>query len=189
MTALDPIPLHGDRHADRTVGHGPPGFEEFFREYWPMVRRYLVWLEAELSVLDDAAQMTMVSAYTYWGRVSRMDQPRGWLFKVAGQRLQDARAARRRNGVPTDAETLHAQLGLPDPIAASDQRLDILAAIRKLPRRQQEAVALREQFGLPYKEIAQIMGAAPATVRAHVHQARRTLKEMLGDETQEGADA
>ncbi|MFD4610023.1 RNA polymerase sigma factor [Streptomyces sp. NPDC058440] len=185
----DPAPLPGHQRAEGAAPSGPPGFEEFFRHYAPMVHRYLIWQEAEPSILDDAVQMTMFSAYRYWGRVSQMDPPTGWLFKVAGQRLQDARHANRRNGVLIGTEALHSKTAHPDPITACDQRLDILAAIRKLPRRQQEAVALREQFGLPYKEIAEVMGASPATVRAHVHQARKTLEAMLGDEIQEGADA
>jgi RNA polymerase sigma factor (sigma-70 family) len=153
-----------------------------------MVRRYLIWQEAEPSILDDAAQLTMVSAFRYWDRVGQMDPPTGWLFKVARQRLQDARESRRRNGVLDGVDALHDTVAYPDPIATCDQRLDILAAIRKLPPRQQEAVALREQFAVPYKEIAEIMGASPATVRAHVHQARKTLETMLGDD-KEGGDA
>jgi len=188
VTASDP-PLHGRRPAEGSAQYGPAGFEEFFRHYAPMVHRYLIWQEAEPGILDDAVQMTMVSAYRYWGRVSRMDPPTGWLFKVACQRLQDARHANWRNGVLTGTDALHGKAAHPDPITACDERLDILAAIQKLPRRQQEAVALREQFGLPYKEIAEIMGAAPATVRAHVHQARKTLAAMFGDAAQEGADA
>jgi RNA polymerase sigma-70 factor (ECF subfamily) len=189
VTSSDPTPPPGRQPAEGTAQYGPAGFEEFFRHYAPMVHRYLIWQEAEPSILDDAVQMTMVSAFRYWGRVSQLDPPTGWLFKVAGQRLQDARDANRRNGILVGADALHSKAAHPDPITACDHRLDILAAIRKLPRRQQEAVALREQFGLPYKEIAEIMGASPATVRAHVHQARKTLEAMLGDETQEGANA
>ncbi|MEU8140225.1 RNA polymerase sigma factor [Streptodolium elevatio] len=185
MTAADPAASQG---TDTEHAYGPPGFEEFFRYYAPMVHRYLIWQEAESSILDDTVQATMLSAYRYWGRVSELDPPTGWLFKVARQRLQDARAAHRRNGVLLGSDALNRTIADADHILACDQRLDILAAIRKLPRRQREAVALREQFGLPYKEIAAVMGASPATVRAHVHQARRTLEAMLGDETPKGAD-
>ncbi|MEU3295762.1 sigma-70 family RNA polymerase sigma factor [Streptomyces longwoodensis] len=188
MTAADPAPPPGPHPAASTAQYGPAGFEEFFRHYEPMVRRYLIWQEADPGILDDAAQLTMVSAFRYWDRVGQMDPPTGWLFKVARQRLQDARESRRRNGILLGADALHDTTAHPDPITTCDQRLDILAAVSKLPRRQQEAVALREQFGLPYKEIAAIMGASPATVRAHVYQARKTLEAMLGDDM-EGGDA
>ncbi|MFJ9634862.1 RNA polymerase sigma factor [Streptomyces sp. NPDC101175] len=172
--------------ADPDLPYGPAGFEEFFRHYEPMVRRYLIWQEAEPGILDDAAQLTMVSAFQYWDRVGLMDPPTGWLFKVARQRLQDVRESHRRNGILLGADALHDTAAQSDPITICDQRLDILAAIRKLPHRQQEAVALRVQFRLPYKEIAEIMGASPATVRAHVHQAHKTLEAMLGDDKEGG---
>lgn len=161
---------------------GPPGFEEFFRHYAPMVRRYLLWREAESSILDDAVQMTMMSAYRYWERVQTMDPPTGWLFKVAGQRLHDAREALHRERASLDTDRAARRMVQPDPAPASDERLDVLTAVRKLPPRQQEALALREQFGFPYKDIAAVMGVAPATARAHVHQAHETLRTLLGEE-------
>jgi RNA polymerase sigma-70 factor (ECF subfamily) len=150
-----PHPSPEPSRVPASAAYGPPGFEEFFRHY-------LIWLEAEPGAQEDAVQLTMISAYRYWDRVGQMDPPTGWLFKVAGQRLWDARAADRRNGT-LGAERLHEEAAAPDdPFTACDQRLDILAAIRKLPDRQKQAIALREQFGLKYKQIAEIMGAGPA---------------------------
>ncbi|SDM79280.1 RNA polymerase sigma factor [Actinacidiphila guanduensis] len=162
-------------------GEEPAGFEEFFRHYAPVVRRYLLWREAETAVLDDTVQLTMMSAYRYWERVQYMDPPTGWLFKVAGQRLQDVRQSDQRQRMVQDAVRKAAPAACPDPMVVSDQRLDVLAAVRKLPPRQQEALALREQFGLRYKDIAEVMGVAPATVRAHIHQAHQTLRMLLGE--------
>lgn len=163
---------------------GPEGFEEFFHQYQPMVRRYLVWREAEASVLDDAVQMTMMSAYRHWDRIRRFDPPTGWLFKIAGQRLQDARQVwfRERTQSLEAFEGARPRLVQADPAPATDRRLDILDAVRKLPARQQEALALRVQFGFPYKDIATIMGIAPGTARAHIHQAHQTLRVLLGAE-------
>lgn len=161
---------------------GPPGFEEFFRHYCVQVRRYLVWLEAEPGVLDDAVQMTMVSAYRYWDRVGAMDSPTGWLFKVARQRLEDARRTQERGRRPVGDGGLPGAGSAADPMLASDRRLDILAALRTLPRRQQEVVALRMQFGFSYQEIGQIIGASPVTARAHFHRAGKTLEKRLADE-------
>ncbi|MEU6676655.1 sigma-70 family RNA polymerase sigma factor [Streptomyces sp. NPDC046925] len=165
---------------------GPPGFEEFFKCYHPTVCRYLLWREAEQSVLEDAAQLTMLAAYRYWERVGGMKDPRGWLFKVAGQRLEDARQARRRQGLLLDAATLRDRIAAQDEVAACDLRLDIIHAVRKLPARQQEALVMRLQFGMEYEEIAQAMEAAPVTARSHVHAGRKTLRAILGDADGEG---
>jgi RNA polymerase sigma-70 factor (ECF subfamily) len=164
----------------------PSRFEEFFTCYHPMVCRYLLWREEEYSVLEDAAQLTMMAALRYWARVGQMEDPRGWLFKVAGQRLTDVRQERRRIGLLVDATTLRGRAAAQDEVEACDLRLDILHAIRKLPARQQEALAMQLQFGMSYEEIADIMGTTPGTVRSHVHAGRTTLKTMLGDRDTEG---
>ncbi|MFK0292894.1 RNA polymerase sigma factor [Streptomyces sp. NPDC090442] len=162
------------------------GFEEFFTCYHPMVCRYLLWREAECSVLEDAAQLTMMTAHKHWARVGPMEDPRGWLFKGAGQRLTDVRQERRRQGLLVDVTTLRGRTAAQDEVAACDLRLDILHAIRKLPARQQEALATQLQFGMSYHEIADVMGTTPGTVRSHVHAGRTTLKTMLGDHDAEG---
>jgi RNA polymerase sigma factor (sigma-70 family) len=151
-----------------------------------MVCRYLLWREPEYSVLEDAAQLTMMAALRYWERVGSMDDPRGWLFKVAGQRLTDVRQERRRQGLLVDTTTLRSWISTQDEVTARDLRLDILHAIRKLPARQQEALAMQLQFDMSYQEIADVMGTTPGTVRSHVHAGRTTLKTMLGDRDTEG---
>lgn len=177
--------------ATATSGDGaksvpPEGFEEFFRHYEPMICRYLTWREAERSLVEEAAQLTLISALRYWGKVGGMTDPRGWLFLVAGQRLEDVRHDRMRMGIPTDPHSLrHAPVDN-DQLSDCDQRMDIVAAVRKLPPRQQEALALRVQSGFSYQEIATSMGCAPATVRGHVHEARKSLATMLDIELPAG---
>ena len=165
------------------------GFEEFFRHYEPMVCRYLIWREADPSTVEDAAQETMLSAFRYWERVGGMADPRGWLFRVAGQRLEDVRQKRERAGVLTDPLAMQSSGSGQDQLAAAERFLDVTTAAQKLPRRQQEALALRIQCGLDFREIAQVMGCAEATARGHVHQARNTLAAMLGDTTEGGGAA
>ncbi|MFI6284500.1 RNA polymerase sigma factor [Streptomyces sp. NPDC051018] len=159
-------------------------FSLFFAHWEPQVRRYLVWLEGDGAVIDDAAQETMMSALRYWSTVTELQQPRAWLFKVAGQRLGDAQEARRRSGVSTDPYELpdRSPPGVRDAFAVQDDRLAILDAVRKLPPRQATAIALQVQYDLPLDEIAGIMGISTGSVKTHVHHARKTLKMLLGED-------
>ncbi|MFF4427439.1 RNA polymerase sigma factor [Streptomyces sp. NPDC001549] len=183
MTLSDPVPLTPPAGATP----GPPaGFEAFFRHFEPMICRYLIWREADRNIVEDAAQLTLLSAYRYWEKVGDMADPRGWLFRVAGQRLEDARQDRERGGILTDPQLLRSGDANEDHLAACEQHLDIVTAVRKLPPRQQEALALRVQGGFGFREIAQTMGCAEGTARGHVHQARTTLAAILGDTTADG---
>lgn len=156
-------------------------FARFFVCWEPQVRRYLIWLEGDSSVIDDAAQETMVSAYRYWKKVSELEQPRGWLFKVAGQRLADARQAREKLGVSTDPSALSgsAEPRVNDEFSVRDDRLAILDAVRKLPSQQATAIALQCQYDLPLNEIADIMGISTGSVKTHLHHARKSLQLLL----------
>ncbi|MEV6408827.1 sigma-70 family RNA polymerase sigma factor [Streptomyces bobili] len=163
---------------------GSEEFTDFFVHWEPQVRRYLIWLDGDRSVIDDAAQETMISAFKYWEKVKVLDQPRAWLFKVAGQRLSDVREARHRAGVST------APYDFPDTMppdrrdefSVRDDRLTILEAVRKLPRQQATAIALQVQHDLPLNEIADIMSISVGSVKTHLYHARRTLKALLAEE-------
>lgn len=58
-------------------------------------------------------------------------------------------------------------------------RLDLEAAIGRLPPNARAVFVLREVEGYRNDEIAQAMGIAEGTVRAHLHRARRLLMEYL----------
>ena len=67
------------------------------------------------------------------------------------------------------------------PVAESDpaMRMDLEAAIAKLPRGARVAFVLHEIEGFSHEEIAVTLGLAAPTVRSHVFRARRLLMEML----------
>ncbi len=54
------------------------------------------------------------------------------------------------------------------------------AAVRSLPRRQAQAAALHYLEDRSVHEIAEILGVAEGTVKAHLHSARSTLARRLG---------
>jgi RNA polymerase sigma-70 factor, ECF subfamily len=53
---------------------------------------------------------------------------------------------------------------------------ELLAA---LPRGYREAVVLRHVEGLPYAEVAEILGRPVGTVKTHVHRGVRQLRQEL----------
>jgi RNA polymerase sigma factor (sigma-70 family) len=51
--------------------------------------------------------------------------------------------------------------------------------LARLPRRQRAALVLRYYEGLPDAEIAEVLGCAVGTVRAHISRALATLRTEL----------
>jgi RNA polymerase sigma-70 factor (ECF subfamily) len=68
-----------------------------------------------------------------------------------------------------------AQLGTPLPV----RRLSLDAAIAGLPGRAREVFVLHDVEGFAGPEIAEMLGVAEGTVRAHLHRARALMRETL----------
>jgi RNA polymerase sigma-70 factor (ECF subfamily) len=58
-------------------------------------------------------------------------------------------------------------------------RVDLERAIAALPRRARLVFILHDIEGYPHREIADMTGMAPGTSKAHLHRARRLLRETL----------
>jgi RNA polymerase sigma factor (sigma-70 family) len=56
---------------------------------------------------------------------------------------------------------------------------DLLAALRRLPARQREVVTLRLLLDMDTETTARVLGIAPGTVGAHLHQAVAKLRAAI----------
>lgn len=62
------------------------------------------------------------------------------------------------------------------------QRRDLVAALRRLPKRQRAIVVLRYFEDRPDAEIADLLGISAGTVRSQTHKALTTLRVSMRDE-------
>ena len=123
---------------------------------------------------DDVVQEALIRA---WQRWSTYDESRGtpaaWLIGILADRCRRHRSRR----PPVVVELV--DLGTAPP-AAHD--IDLERAIASLSRRQRAAVELHYFVGLDTATAAEVLGCAPGTVKATLHQARARLRELLGDD-------
>jgi RNA polymerase sigma-70 factor, ECF subfamily len=103
-----------------------------------------------------------------------------WFNRIVvnrGLNAREARSVRRMEQIPESAAAegnspaLHAE--------RVDLRERIDAAIAALPDRQRAIVQLFELEGFTGAEIAEMLGISAGTVRWHLHEAKRTLREAL----------
>jgi RNA polymerase sigma-70 factor (ECF subfamily) len=150
-------------------------FDDFYRTEYPLLLRMLS--AADLSAAD-ALQDAFTKAATAWSRISRYDDPAAWVRHVAVRRMLNERRSMHRRAVAV--ETL-AALSEADSVDR-ERLLDLAAAIDALPARQRVALTLFYLGGLTSAQTAAAMDISAGAVRFHLHQARNTLRETLGDD-------
>jgi RNA polymerase sigma-70 factor (sigma-E family) len=63
--------------------------------------------------------------------------------------------------------------------AARESRYEVIAALRDLPRRQRDCVALRYYLELPVEDIARTLGLSRNSVKTHLQRGLRSLAATL----------
>jgi RNA polymerase sigma factor (sigma-70 family) len=108
---------------------------------------------------DDAWSETFLSALRGYPELPADANVEAWLVTIAHRKAIDVTRARARRAVPTD--------NVPETAAHADpDRDDDLAeALAGLPAKQKQAVAYHYLAGLPYSEIAAILGGSADAAR------------------------
>ena len=96
-----------------------------------------------------------------------------WLVTIAHRKAIDVLRARGRAPVPA-GKLPEEQTGLGVPGAADD---DLWLAVRALPDKQRQAVAYHYVAGLPYAEIAQILGGTSEAARRAAADGIKNLRK------------
>lgn len=107
-----------------------------------------------------------------------------WSYRIAVNSALDELRRRRRRPVPTGDDELGAAAAtVPEPgtrpADAGIGRLDVDAALMKLPVEFRAAVVLRDLCGLDYAEIAEILAVPAGTVRSRIARGRAALVPLL----------
>lgn len=108
-----------------------------------------------------------------------------WVYRVATNACLDELRRRGRRPTPAgdDLEVMaaHGQRGSAEDVDGVATRLDVDAALARLPAEQRAAVVLRDLLGLDYASIAEILEIAPGTVRSRIARGRSRLADLLAE--------
>jgi RNA polymerase sigma-70 factor (ECF subfamily) len=147
-------------------------FAAFFREHYGEVLRSVAVALGDRDRAEDVTQEAFARACRRWRSVSAMEKPVAWVYVVAlnAERTRWRREQRR----PDDpaAEVL-------DPSGAVLDALTLEVALDALTPRQRAVVVLRYLADLSTTDVAAVMGCAPGTVKATLHQALARLRVDL----------
>ncbi len=155
------------------VEQGQAEFAKFYEASRDSCLRAVTACVADRPLAEDLVAEAFARAWTSWRQVSRHPAPRAWVVRTA----LNARVSwwrRRRREVPlADGDSASAD--------DSSEMVDavLIAALRRLPARQREVVALRVLLDLDTGTTAEVLGIAPGTVTAHLSRAVAALRQYV----------
>jgi len=173
-------PLTDDRDLlDRVRRGDPGGAGELFERYAPAILRFADRLLSDRATAEEVTQEVFLKviarANQYDGRASVAS----WLFAIAANACRDRRRRDRR------APVVPLEL-LPDPpdkgegaerrLLDRERRDAVRQALAGLSEEQREALVLARYHGMPYAEVAHILGISVGAVKTRIFRAVESLK-------------
>jgi RNA polymerase sigma-70 factor (sigma-E family) len=152
-------------------------FDAYVRASGPRLARLAFLLTGDHDTAEDLLQTAYAKVLPRWRQVSSYEDPDAYLRRV----MVNTRTSwwRRHRG----RESSWAQV--PDTAAGGDVAHDeaaldeVLAALRRLPRRQQVAVVLRHYCDLSEAETAAVMGISVGGVKSTTSKGLTALRAVL----------
>jgi RNA polymerase sigma-70 factor (ECF subfamily) len=171
-----------DREAERREHDArisTTSFWAFFEKYDIRLRRYMIARTADSVLAEQIASETMMYAYDKWDHLLTMTRPDSWLFTVATNKLNRREAAyRKANFLREDLKSFEDDL---KAVAAKDvwieTRMDIIVALRLLPRRQVEVITLHFFADQKLCDIATWMNVSEGTVKQYLSRGLARLRK------------
>jgi RNA polymerase sigma-70 factor (ECF subfamily) len=150
-------------------------FEFAFRDLHPRARRLALRIVGEPAVADEIASEALARAFADWKKLRSVDYLDAWVLRVTTNLALHVAMRRKVRLLP------------PPPLEPQDGvavRMGLVAALRRLPARQREAVALRYLADMSEDDVARSLGVSAGTVKQHVHRGLASLRALLGDENE-----
>jgi RNA polymerase sigma factor (sigma-70 family) len=161
-------------HQTHRVSDGQLAFGDFFRLHRARLSKACLLLTGDPTDADDLSQEAMARVLERWDRVSRLEDPEGYLFRTAmnlhRNRLKRLGIAARRQ--PRAEAT--------EDDGVTERVLDLRSAIRALPIKQRQALVMVEWLGYTAEEAGRILHIDAASVRGRLHRARISLRQRYG---------
>ena len=164
-------------------------FERIVRRYQrPIISLILRVLgeKGDRALAEDLAQETFVKAYRKLAAFDSTRRLSSWLFRIAHNTAVDALRRSKSRAVPTSRPSAGdiapddmPAASVPDPLETQALGQALEQALGQLRPEFRAAVMLRYEEGLPFDEIAHVLGVPETTARSHVHRARKQLASLL----------
>jgi RNA polymerase sigma-70 factor, ECF subfamily len=172
--------------------------EKIHRKFRPRIRSFFLNKGFSPQESEDLTQDVFLRVFKSIDTFRRESRFERWLWEIRAhiysneiRRRRTEKRDAREHSLDAEMETEEGSspaLVLPstdlspeDEVIRSERSEALHEALHKLPDQMRRCCILRYERGLKYQEIATLMGISIETVKAHLHQARKRLMDLLGD--------
>lgn len=143
-------------------------FEQIVTQHGPTVLRVCRALLGGGQDAEDAWSETFLAALRAYPDLARDANVEAWLVTIAKRKAIDAYRAGARRPVPVGE--------LPERATTTEQDDTVWSALAALPPKQREAIAYHHIAGLPYAQVARLLGNSEAAARRAAADGLKTLR-------------
>jgi RNA polymerase sigma-70 factor (sigma-E family) len=162
-------------------------FEDYVAERRQALFRFAVVLSGDPVLADDILADVLGTAYERWAQVGAADNVHAYVRRMVVNEYLSWRRRRARLSVRADLADVLAPTA--DHADAHAEHAQLVVELRTLPPKQRAAVVLRYYEGLPFVEIAALLGSGENAIRSNISRALQKLRIQLTEEPDESGRA
>lgn len=171
-------PLDSEADLVRRARRGDvDAFEDLYRDHVGRIYAVSLRMVADPSLAEELTQEAFIRAWRKLASFRGTSAFGTWLHRLAVNVVLDALRSRRRW-----RERFSEELPAEPPAAPArdtNNALDLERSIALLPPRARTVFVLHDIEGYKHREIAQLLELSVGACKAHLHRARRRLREEL----------
>jgi RNA polymerase sigma-70 factor (ECF subfamily) len=146
----------------------------------PKLHRYCARMVGSVIDGEDVLQDALIKAVEAFPSAGQIDNPEGWLFRIAHNTALDFLRRRNRQEALRSGEEVDMIADPADTVSNRQLAGASLRTFMRLPVVQRSSVILMDVLGCSLKEVCEVMDFSLPAVKAALHRGRAQLRELAG---------